>query len=182
MKSPLPHQQQHVTSPKANDSIQLISSPLADEAVVGGNRKRDLNAAVADSGPDAGRMKRVKSSTTFTELPACGKKSSPLVGGVSTSSFENLTKKCLESNYSKFNSFFAKFRNKKLIAKLFLTPMPSRRGAASQQVSQLVFSVSGFKKIRRLHTGERPFECTTCLKKFTQSSQLRRRSLIHTGL
>ncbi len=67
------------------------------------------------------------------------------MAGLSAPSFENLTKKCLETNYSKFNAFFAKFRNKKLIAKLFLAPMPIGRG-----VSQQVFSAAEFKKARRL--------------------------------
>ncbi len=144
VKSPLIKLNQQIVSPKANDSIQLITSPLTDEALTASNRKRDLTSTAAESGPDS-TMKRLKSATTFGELPVGSKKSSPLVCGVSTSSFENLTKKCLETNYSKFNAFFSKFKNKKLIAKLFLTPMPIKHGNCQE-----AFSAADFKKTRRL--------------------------------
>lgn len=90
------------------------------------------------------------------------------------SNFESLTKKTFENNYGKFNAFFSKFKNKKLIAKLFLTPIPKHSAPANAEsivkrngksgkgntsvssVSKLsasmsqVFSVSDFKKTRKL--------------------------------
>jgi flagellar biosynthesis protein FliP len=61
------------------------------------------------------------------------------------SNFKSLTKKSLETNYAKFNAFFSKFKNKKLIARLFLTPIPHRN-----KKNKSVFSVADFKKTRRL--------------------------------
>ena len=73
--------------------------------------------AAANSETD--KFKRTK-SMNFDALNDKSPKIKPL-----ESSFENLTKKSLEINYAKFNAFFSKFKNKRLIAKLFLAPVPS---------------------------------------------------------
>ena len=110
--------------------------------------------AAANSETD--KFKRTK-SMNFDALNDKSPKIKPL-----ESSFENLTKKSLEINYAKFNAFFSKFKNKRLIAKLFLAPVPSDGKGSKSTKNQTenskllstsmskLFSASDFKKTRRL--------------------------------
>lgn len=150
-----------LTSPKmtAPPVDQLVASPndasLTAEEQAKSAMKRPASSMklnVSDSMPgpaaesDSAKFKRTK-SMNFSE-PTNGEKATDFPKSKSfsiESNFKSLTKKSLETNYAKFNAFFSKFKNKRLIAKLFLTPIPH-----SDKKKKSVFSVADFKKTRRL--------------------------------
>lgn len=149
-----------MTAPPGDQSVQRISSPNNNASVTADEQAKSamkrpassmkLNVSDSMPGPaaesDSAKFKRTK-SMNFSE-PTNGEKTTDLPKSKSfsiESNFKSLTKKSLETNYAKFNAFFSKFKNKRLIAKLFLTPMPH-----SDKKKKSVFSVADFKKTRRL--------------------------------